>query len=138
LLCGLFEWPFWADRRFTEKRAATEQRLYGKAAFGEREARRNRAIYGDTRCGAPAGDMAHLATTCTHPPVVARREATFGNGAWNTMVYTIAAAIHTAHKRVAVPHDLLEAILGTKMESPEGLIITTCILRCRPWAAGGI
>ena len=135
---GLFEWPFWADRRFTEKRAATEQRLHGRAAFGEREARRNRAIYGDTRCnlcGAPAGDMAHFATTCTRPAVVARREATFGNGAWNTMVYTIAAAIHTAHKRVAVPRDLLEAILGTEMDSPEGYFITTCILRCRPWAA---
>jgi len=34
-----------------------------------------------------------------------------------------------------VPHDLLEAILDTEMESPEGFFITTCILRCRPWAA---
>jgi hypothetical protein len=135
---GLFEWPFWADRRFTEKRAAKEQRLHGKAAFGEREARRSKAIYGDTRCnlcGSPAGDMAHFATTCTRPAMAARREATFGDGAWNTMVQAIAFAIHVAHKRVAVPDDLVEAIKSTEMHSPEGAFITTCILRCRPWAS---
>jgi hypothetical protein len=135
---GLFEWPYWADRRFTDARQAAERRL-SPAELGEREAARARAIFTDTRCnlcGAAAGDVAHFVTTCAKPLMAARRRVTLGRGLWNAIVHSIAAAIHDAHKRVGVPRALTDAIYAMAMDSPEGVFITTCIVQCRPWAEG--